>query len=120
MGRKASVNLRRWLGLSPSFRSIGLYGNSTQLRIRVSSVVEEFMVAKYSLVMTLIIRDSADERTGRKGSAKTLMDQGEIMSHLRDIIVNTSIGRQDVGISHFKHWSQLASAAERRTEEDQR
>lgn len=118
MGRKASGNLRRWLGLSPSFRSIGLYGNSTQLRIRVSSVVEEFMVAKYSLVMTL--RDSADERTGRKGLAKTLMDQGEIMSHLRDIIVNTSIGRQDVGISHFKHWSQLASAAERCTEEDQR
>lgn len=117
MGRKASVNLRRWLGLSPSFRSIGLYGNSTQLRIRVSSVVEELNV-KYSLVMTL--RDSADERTGRKGSAKTLMDQGEIMSHLRDIIVNTSIGRQDVGISHFKHWSQLASAAERCTEEDQR
>ena len=71
--RKVSGYLRRWLGVPPSFTSIGLYSNSIQLNLPISSVVEDLKVAKCRLVMTL--RDSADNkiagagiqtRTGRK------------------------------------------------------
>ena len=119
--RKVSRYLRRWLGVPPSFTSIGLYSNSIQLSLPVSSVVEDFKVAKCCLVMTL--RDSTDNkiagagiqtRTGRKWLVKTSVDQAERMLHLRDIIGNTNTGRQGVGMSHFQQWSN-ASAAERRT-----
>ena len=121
MERKVSGYLRRWLGVPPSFTSIGLYSNSIQLSLPVSSVVEDFKVAKCCLVMTL--RDSADNkiagagiqtRTGRTWLAKTSVDQAERMLHLQDIIENTNTGRQGVGMSHFQQWSN-ASAAERRT-----
>ena len=135
MERKVSGYLRRWLAVPPSFTSIGLYSNSIQLSLPVSSVVENINVAKCRLVMTL--RDSEDNRiagagiqtrTGRKCSAKTSVDQAESMLQLRDIIGNTNTGREGVGMSHFQQLLK-ASAAERRTmvhaevrhtEEDQR
>lgn len=69
------------------------------------------------------LRDSANDRaaragiqtrTGGKWSAKTSVDQAEIMRHLRDIIGNTRLARQGLGLSHFQQWSKI-SAAERRT-----
>lgn len=42
------------------------------------------------------------------------MDQAKSMLNLRDIIENTSTGRQGVEMSHFQQWSK-ASATERRT-----
>ena len=135
MERKVGGYLRRWLGVPPSFTSIGLDSNSIQQSLPVTSVVEDFKVAKCRLVMTL--RNSADNRmagagiqtrTGRRWSAKTSVGQAQSMLQLRDIIGNTNTGRQGKGISHFQQWSK-ASAAERRTmvlakmrrtEEDQR
>ena len=52
--------LRRWLGVPPSFTSIRFYSNSTHLRLTASFVVEDFKMAKCRLVMTL--RDPADNR----------------------------------------------------------
>ena len=112
MERKESRYLRRWLGVPSSFTSIGFYSNSIQLSLPVSSVVEEFKVAKCRLVITL--QDSADNRIagagiqtrkGRKWSAKTSVDQAESMLQLRDIIGNTNTGQQAVGMSHFQQWS---------------
>lgn len=69
------------------------------------------------------LRDSANDRTARAGiqtrtggkwSAKTSVDQAEIMRHLRDIFGNTRLARQGLGLSHFQQWSKI-SAAERRT-----
>lgn len=69
------------------------------------------------------LKDSADyedaravvqTRTGRNWSVKTSVDQAESMLYLRDIIGNTSLGRQGVGMSHFQQWSK-ASATERRS-----
>lgn len=69
------------------------------------------------------LRDSANDRaaragiqtrTGGKWSAKTSVDQAEIMRHLRDIFGNTRLARQGLGLSHFQQWSKI-SAAERRT-----
>ena len=135
MERKVSGYLRKWLGVPSSFTSIGLYSNSIQLSFPVTSVVEEFKVAKCRLVITL--QDSADNRIagagiqtrkGRKWSAKTSMDQAESMLHLQDIIGNTNTGQQGVGMSHFQRWSKVSAAERRtmvqaevcRTEEDQR
>lgn len=55
--------LRIWVRVPPSFTWTGLYSNSTQYRISVSSVVEEFIVAICRLVMTL--KDPADDRIAR-------------------------------------------------------
>ena len=74
--RVTSRHLRKWLGIPPSFSSVGLYGKSNQLQLPLSSLVEEFKTAKTRLILTL--RDSPDEqirdagivtRTGRKWSA---------------------------------------------------
>lgn len=82
------------------------------------------------------LRDSANDRaaragiqtrTGGKWSAKTSVDQAEIMRHLRDIIGNTRLAKQGLGLSHFQQWSKIAAerhtmdqAEVRRTEDDQR
>ena len=66
MERKVSGYLRTWLGVPPLFTSIGLYSNSIQLSLPVSSVVEDFKVAKCRLVMTS--RDSVDKRIAGAGT----------------------------------------------------
>ena len=54
-----SRHLRKWLGISPTYTSIGLYGKSNKLQLPISSLVEEFKTAKTRLVLT--VRDSPDE-----------------------------------------------------------
>lgn len=73
-------------------------------------------------------RAGIQTRTGGKWSAKTSVDQAEIMRHLRDIIGNTRLVRQGLGLSHFQQWSKISAAERttmdqaevRRTEDDQR
>ncbi|XP_021349432.1 uncharacterized protein LOC110466448 [Mizuhopecten yessoensis] len=121
-GLEKMVNgyLRKWLGVPPSFTSVGLYSCSAELQLPFKSVVEEFKVAKCRLVMTL--RDSKDvkiseagiqTRTGRKWSASTAVGEAESMLELKDIIGNTCVGRQGVGFSHFQQWEK-ANTQERR------
>ena len=57
--RKVNKHLRKWLGIPPSFTSVGLYIRSGQLQLPLSLVVEEFKVAKCRAVMML--KDSTDE-----------------------------------------------------------
>lgn len=61
--KESEWDLRRWVTAPPSFTSTGLYSNSTQCRISVSTVVEEFIVAKCRLVITF--KDPADGRIAR-------------------------------------------------------
>ncbi|RXN28661.1 reverse transcriptase [Labeo rohita] len=84
--RKINKYLRRWLGIPPSFTSVGLYIRSGQLQLPLSSVVEEFKVAKCRVIMTY--RDSQDEqvrqagiltRSGRKWAAASSVAQAETM-----------------------------------------
>lgn len=44
--RKINKRLRRWLGVPPSFSSVGLYIRSGWLQLPLSSAMEEFKVAK--------------------------------------------------------------------------
>lgn len=78
MERKFNKILRRWLGIPPSFTSIGFYIRLGQLQLPLSSVVEEFKVAKCRLSLTY--RDLQDQlnreegirkKSGRKWGAST-------------------------------------------------
>nr|XP_055041026.1 uncharacterized protein LOC129428141 [Misgurnus anguillicaudatus] len=112
MERKFNKHLRRWLGIPPSFTSLGLYMRSGQLQLPLSSVEEEFKVAKCRLSLTY--RDSQDQltreagirtRSGRKWAAGTAINQAECSLMTKEIIGNPCTGRQGLGTSHFKKWS---------------
>ena len=47
-GFERTINryLRRWLGVPPSFTSIGLNGRTNQLQLPISSVVEEYKLPR--------------------------------------------------------------------------
>ncbi|XP_078583820.1 uncharacterized protein LOC144866333 [Branchiostoma floridae x Branchiostoma japonicum] len=118
--RKVNKYIRKWLGIPPSFTSIGLYIRSGQLQLPISSVVEEFKVAKCRLVMTY--KDSRDQkvreagvmtRSGRKWSADTHVERAESMLKLRDIIGIPCVGRQGLGASRYQLWEK-ANPRERR------
>ena len=97
------------MGVPPGLTSIALYSKSAALQLPFSSVTEEFKVAKRRLVMSL--RDSQDRmireagiqtRSGRKWSASVEVQNAEEMLKLKDVIGNTSIGRQGLGCSKFR------------------
>lgn len=120
MERRVNKHLRKWLGIPPSFTAVGLYIRSGQLQLPLSSVVEEFKVAKCRVAMML--RDSRDElvsgarvttRAGRKWAANTAVRQAESSLKLRDVIGSPCVGRQGLGSYHFHQWSK-ASQEERR------
>jgi len=118
--RKVNKHLRKWLGVPPSFTALGFYSKSSQLQLPLSSVVEEYKVAKCRTAM--MFRDSQDKqvnqagvvtRAGRKFKPDSLVTQAEGMLILRDIIGITNIGRQGLGASHFQQWGK-ADRKERR------
>jgi hypothetical protein len=118
--RITSRHLRKWLGIPPSFSSVGLYGKTNKLQLPLSSLVEEFKTAKTRLVLTL--RDSPDEqireagivtRTGRKWSATETVSQAESSLMHKDIVGVTAVGRQGIGATKTLLWSQ-ANQTEKR------
>lgn len=75
-GIEKTVNgfVRGWLGVPPSFTSIGLYIKTLRLQLPLSSVIGEFKVTKCRAVLTLRdsqgkkIRDAGVQtRSGRSG-----------------------------------------------------
>ena len=118
--RTINRSIRRWLGLPPSFTSIGLYGRSNQLQLPLSSFVEEFKVAKARLVVTLkeskddfIRKAGIETRTGRKWSASQAVSLAESRLAHSDIVGNLAVGRQGLGMQKSVSWKG-ASAKERR------
>ena len=112
--------LRRWLGVPPSFSSVGLYGRTNQLQIPLSSLVEEFKVAKARLVVTLkeskddsIRKAGIETRTGRKWSASQAVSQAESRLRHKDIIGVTAVGRQGLGNVRKPMWSSAGSKERR-------
>ena len=110
--RITSRHLRKWLGVPPSSMSIGLFGKTNKLQLPLSSLVEEFKVAKSRLVLTL--RDSSDElirnagidpRTSKKWSATQAVKQAESTIKHKDIVGVTAVGRQGIGATNTVLWS---------------
>ncbi|XP_052267689.1 uncharacterized protein LOC127869268 [Dreissena polymorpha] len=107
-----SRHLRKWLGVSPNFTSIGLYGKSNKLQLPLSSLVEEFETAKVRLLLTL--RDSPDEfireagdhtRTSRKCLGTESVSQAENALKHKDIVGVTAVGRENTGARKVVLWS---------------
>ena len=118
--RKISRHLRRWLGVPPSFTSIRHYVRTNQFQLPLSSLVEEFKVARARLVVTLkeskhdIIRKVGIEtRTGKKWSAIQAVSQAESRLHHKDNVGVTTIGMQGLGNTRKELWS-TAGSNERR------
>ena len=110
--RITSRHLRKWLGVTPSFTSIGLYGKTNKLQLPLSSLVEEFKVAKSRVVLTLrdppdeLIRDAGIQtRTSRKWSATETVKQAENTLKHKDIVGVTAVGRQGIGATNTVLWS---------------
>ena len=110
--RTVSRHLRKWLGVPPSFSNIGLYGRTNQLQLPISSLVEEYKVAKARLVMTLkespddmVRRAGVEIRTGRKWSASQAVAQSESRLRHRDIVGTTAVGTKGLGAEKPKRWN---------------
>ena len=100
--RITSRHLRKWLGVPPSFTSIGLYGKTNKLQLPLSSLVEEFKVAKSRLVLTL--RDSPDELIHDAGDTRktqtaqpTLQNRSVGSSTAQSALQNCSVGSSILG-----------------------
>ena len=85
--------LRKWLGAPPCFSKVGLYTNSGNLQLPISSLVEEFKIGKVRLHMTM--KDSADEiirkaypeiKSVTKWSAVKTAQEVECSLRIKDII----------------------------------
>jgi hypothetical protein len=110
--RIISKHLRRWLGVPPSFTGLGLYTSSGKLQLPISSLVEEFKVAKARLLMTLnnspdecISRAGIELRTGRKWSVSQAVDVAKNRLVHQDIVGTTNTGRQGLGMQIRESWS---------------
>jgi len=57
--RRINTFLRRWLSVPKSLSSIGLYSSGSKLKLPVTSIFEEFKVAKAWQVLMLC--DSSDQ-----------------------------------------------------------
>ena len=82
------------------------YSHSSKLQMPISSLVEEYKVAKTHLLLTL--RDSTDEkisgagsmvRTGKKWSVSQAVEQAESSLQHQDIVGTTNRGREGLGTS---------------------
>ena len=104
--------LRKWLGVPPCFSNVGLYSNSGNLQLPISSLVEEFKIGKVRLHM--MMKDSADEiirkaypeiKSGTKWSAVKAAQQAECSLRIRDIISVTQTNRAGLGSTSKKVFS---------------
>ncbi|VDI00806.1 Hypothetical predicted protein [Mytilus galloprovincialis] len=118
--RTINRQLRKWLGVPPSFTTVGLYSRTAKLQLPLTSLVEEFKVSKSRIVMTL--KESRDDkvrtagvqvRIGRKWSASKAVSEAESRLRHKDIIGTVAVGRQGLGTSKSCYWKN-ANTQERR------
>ncbi len=117
---KISVKIRMWLGVPRNLTNIAFYGHLTKLRLPLSSLVEEYQVAKVRMVMTLrdsndpVIRDVVpDVKAGRKWNPHQEVDDMEARLRHKDIVGFTQTGRAGLGSQAMKYFSR-AGPVERR------
>ena len=97
--RTINRHLRKWLGVPPSFTTVGLYSRTAKLQLPFTSLVEEFKVSKSRLVMTLKECRDYKVRTGRKWSASKTVSEAERRLRHKDIVGTVAVGRQGFGTS---------------------
>ena len=107
--RTVSKDLRRWLGVPPSFTNIELYGKTTLLKVPLSFAQEEFKVSKKRLDQ-LVRQAGIERRTDRKSSTS----QAEKKAEHRDIFGTPSKGRMGLGNSSKQSQWKTEEPQERR------
>ena len=93
---------------------MGLYTNSGNLKLPISSLVEEFKIGKVRLHM--MMKDSADEiiqkaypeiKSGTKWSAVKTAEEAECSLRIKDIIGVTQTNRAELGSTSKKVFSKM-------------
>ena len=106
--------LRKWLRVPPCFSKVGLYTNSGNLQLPISSLVEEIKIGKVRLHM--MMKDSADKiiqkaypeiKSGRKWSAVKTAQEAECSLQIKDIIGVTQTNRAGLGSPSRKVFSKV-------------
>ena len=112
--------LRKWLGVPPCFSKVGLYTNSGNLQLPISSLVEEFKIGKVRHHM--MMKDSADEiirkaypeiKSGTKWSAVKTAKEAECSLCIKDIIGVTQTNRAVLGSTRKKVFSKVDAKGKR-------
>lgn len=96
--RRVNKYLCKWLGIPPSFMSVGLYTRSGQVQLPLSSV------PACDDVPTLLMKKSKEQVSLRDQDASgyTSVEQAESALKLKDIIGNPCVGRQGFKSTHFQ------------------
>ena len=124
--------LRKWLGVPPCFSKVGLYTNSGNLQLPISSLVEEFKIGKVCLHM--MMKDSADKiirkaypeiKSGTKWSAVRTAQEAECSLRIIGITQTNRAGLGSMSKKVFfkidpKGKRDMASEEVRMFEEEQR
>ena len=114
--------LRKWLRVPPCFLKVGLYSNSGNLQLPISSLVEEFKIGKVRL--HTIMKDSADEiirkaypeiKSGTKWSDVKTASEAECSLRIKDIIGVTQTNRAGLGSTSKKVFSKVDPKGKRDT-----
>ena len=111
---QAHINryLRKWLGVPPSFTTLGLYSKSAKIQLPVSSLEEEYKTGKTRLQMML--RDSPDEaiqktqpkvKSGRKWTASAAIQDAESSLQIKEVIGAVQTGRAGLGQTPHRWYS---------------
>ena len=112
--------LRKWLGVPPCFSKVGLYTNSGNLHLPISSLIKEFKIGKLRLHM--MMKDSADEimlkaypgiKSGAKWSAVKNALAVECSQRIKDIIGVTQTNRPGLGGTSKKVFSKVSPKGKR-------
>ena len=112
--------LRKWLGVPPCFSKVGLYTNSGNLLLPISSLVEEFKIGKVRLHMMMkdsafeIIRKAFSEiKSGTKWSAVKTVQEAECSLRIKDIIGITQTNRAGLGSTNKRVFSKVGPKGKR-------
>lgn len=118
--RTVSSFVRKWLGLPRCLTSVALY-NDGALSLPVSSLTEEYKVAKARLEMTLVesqdraVREAAPRlNTGRKWVPAEAVKQAKAALYMADIVGQVQHGRKGLGYGESRQVWQKAPPVERR------
>ena len=105
-------HLCKWLGVPPCFSKVGLYTNSGNQQLRISSLVEEFKIGKVRLHM--MMKDSADEIIQKAyPEIKLGMKEAECSLRIKDIIGITQTNQAGLGSMSKKVFSKVGPKGKR-------
>ena len=108
--------LHKWFRVPPCFSKVGLYTNTGNLQLQISSLVEELKIGKVRLHM--MMKDSADEiirkaypeiKLGIKWSAVKTAHEVECSLQTKDIIGITQTNWGELGRTSKKAFSKVGA-----------